>query len=180
MTSLFERQNLGRDCLRITILILLYVLIGNARSIDINPFLPGAMVAVNMIVPVLGGILFGPRVGLMVGLFGTLFGALLWDAAGRSEAAQYEYLAIVPHAVMGYVAGYLRTKVPTVIVSSTLIIGHVLTIAMVVLFIDEIGTPLLGERLLWYSIGYDVFAGMIAVTILAMIYRIGTQAVRNT
>jgi uncharacterized membrane protein len=89
------------------VLILLYVLMGNSRAIQENPFIPGAIIAVNMIVPVVGGILFGRACGFWVGLIGTALNAL------TPAGSLFEVLAIIPHAAMGYTAGQLSGRVPT-------------------------------------------------------------------
>ena len=65
-----------RDVSQVVLPVILYVLLGNARSIQPNPFIPGAVIAVNMVVPVLTGILFGRVPGLLVGLLGTLLNAV--------------------------------------------------------------------------------------------------------
>ena len=51
--TVFKRGNL----IKIVVMVLLYVLLGNMSSIQKNPIVPGAIVAVNMIIIVLAGIL---------------------------------------------------------------------------------------------------------------------------
>ena len=82
------------ELFRMTVLILLYALIGNARSIQPNPFIPGAVIAVYMVVPVVGGLLFGPLVGLVAGVFGALLNAI--SPAG----SPFEFASVLPHGVM--------------------------------------------------------------------------------
>src|SRR5512143_2661188 len=149
-----------RDVCQVVLPILLYFLLGNARSIEPNPFIPGADIAVNMVIPVLTGILFGRVPGLLVGLLGTLLNAI--SPAG----SLFEFLSIVPHGIMGWVAGHFREKFPTPIVACSLIVGHGLNILMYVLFGSLAFTSLLGPSF-WYGLAYETFAGVIAVTILA-------------
>jgi len=147
---------------------ILYVLLGNARSIQPNPFIPGAIIAVNMVIPVLTGILFGRVAGLLVGLLGTLLNAV--SPAG----SLFEFLSIVPHGIMGWVAGYFRERAPTPILACAVIIGHGLNILMYVLF-GVLSFAALLHLAFWYGLAYETFAGVIAVTILAGIYRLGFQ-----
>jgi uncharacterized membrane protein len=158
--------------LQVIMAVLLYVLLGNARSIQPNPFIPGAIVAVNMTVPILAGILFGRVPGLLVGLLGTLLNAL--SPAGSI----FETLAIVPHGIMGFVAGYFRETAPTPIVACSLIVGHALNLTMYVLFGPLSVSSLLGPNV-WYGLAYETFGGVVAVTIMAGIYRLGFQAGRG-
>jgi len=161
-----------KDVWQVVLPTLLYLLLGNARSIQPNPFIPGAIIAVNMVIPVLTGILFGRVPGLLVKLLGTLLDAI--SPAG----SLFEFLSIVPHGIMGWVAGQFREKYPTPIVACSLIVGHGLNILMYVLFGLLSFTPLLHPTF-WYGLTYETFAGVIAVTILAGIYRVGFESSRD-
>ena len=165
---LFSRK----DVCQVVLPTLLYLLLGNARSIQPNPFIPGAIIAVNMVIPVLTGILFGRVPGLLVGLLGTLLNAI--SPAG----SLFEFLSIIPHGIMGWVAGQFREKFPTPIVACSLIVGHGLNILMYVLFGLLSFTSLL-RATFWYGLTYETFAGVIAVTILAGIYRVGFEPRRD-
>ena len=157
-----------RDVSQVVLPVILYVLLGNARSIQPNPFIPGAVIAVNMVVPVLTGILFGRVPGLLVGLLGTLLNAV--SPAG----SLFEFLSIVPHGIMGWVAGHFRARVPTPILACSVIVGHGLNILMYVLF-GALSFASLLHLTFWYGLAYESFAGVVAVTILAGIYRVGFQ-----
>lgn len=161
---------LGRreDISQVVLPVVLYVLLGNARSIQPNPFIPGAIIAVNMVIPVLVGILFGRVPGLLVGLLGTLLNSI--SPAG----SLFEVLSVVPHGIMGWVAGHFRERVPTLFLACSLFVGHGLNILTYVLFGALSITSLLNLAF-WYGLAYETFAGVIAVTILAGIYRIGFQ-----
>ena len=161
-----------RDVCQVVLPTLLYFLLGNARSIEPNPFIPGANIAVNMVIPVLTGILFGRVPGLLVGLLGTLLNAI--SPAG----SLFEFLSIVPHGIMGWVAGHFREKFPMPIVACSLIVGHGLNILMYVLFGPLSFTALLRPTF-WYGLAYETFAGVIAVTILAGVYRVGFEPSRD-
>ena len=157
-----------RDVSQVVLPVILYVLLGNARSIQPNPFIPGAVIAVNMVVPVLTGILFGRVPGLLVGLLGTLLNAV--SPAG----SLFEFLSIVPHGIMGWVAGHFRARMPTPILACSVIVGHGLNILMYVLF-GALSFASLLHVTFWYGLAYESFAGVVAVTILAGIYRVGFQ-----
>ena len=101
-----------------TILIALYVLLGNARSVEPNPFMPGGVINVNMIIPIIGGILFGWRVGLVSGGFGTLINAMI-------TGSMFEFLSIFSHALIGFLPGIFRKKIPSYFLSTFLILGNV-------------------------------------------------------
>ena len=160
-----------KDVSRVVLPVILYVLLGNARSVQPNPFIPGAVIAVNMVIPVLSGILFGRLPGLLVGLLGTSLNAI--SPAG----SLFELLSIVPHGIMGWVAGHFRERMPTPILACSLIVGHGLNILMYVLF-GALSFASVLHLTFWYGLAYETFAGVIAVTILAGIYRLGFQARR--
>jgi uncharacterized membrane protein len=166
--SLLRVLGRQRDVSQIVLPVILYVLLGNARSIQPNPFIPGAIIAVNMVIPVLAGILFGRVAGLLVGLLGTLLNAV------TPAGSLFEFLSIVPHGIMGWVAGHYREKVPTLILACSLIVGHGLNILMYVLF-GALSFASLLHLTFWYGLAYETFAGVIAVSILAGIYRLGFQ-----
>jgi len=154
-----------KEVLLIALLVLLYVLIGNARSIQPNPIVPGAIIAVNMFVPVLAGILLGPRAGLLVGILGTLANAL--SPAGNP----FEFAAILPHGIMGFIAGSFKDRLPTSILASSIIIGHLLNLVMFVAFRLLPFDALLG-LLFWYALAFEALAGIVTITVLATIYRL--------
>jgi len=152
--------------LRVLVLVLLYFLLGNARSVQENPFIPGALIAVNMIVPVLAGILFGRGTGLSVGIFGTLLNAV--GPAGTI----FEFLAIVPNGIMGYAAGYF--KVPSPVLAFSIIIGHLLQIFAYVIF-AVLPMSALASLNFWYGLIYETFVGVIGVIVIVTIYRMGFE-----
>jgi len=153
---------------QIAICIILYVLLGNSRSVKPNPFIPGAIIAVNMIVPVIAGILFGKTAGFLTGLFGTLLNAL--SPVGNV----YEFVAIIPHAIMGFTAGIFRELVPSPIVAFSIFLGHFLNLVGFLIF-GLIGFDLLLKLSFVYGILYETFVGVIAVVVIVTIYRLGFE-----
>lgn len=150
--------------IRSIILIILYVLLGNARSIEPNPFIPGATLAANMVVPVIAGILFGRYCGLIVGFLGTFLNAL--SPAGSA----FEFAAIIPHSIMGFTAGYF--KGPATLRAFSLLIGHFLNVASFILF-GLLPFATITVACFWYGIAYESFIGILAIIILVNIYRLG-------
>jgi uncharacterized membrane protein len=157
---------------RVAACVALYVLLGNARSVRPNPFIPGAIVAVNMVVPVLAGILFGPRTGFLTGVLGTALNAL--SPAG----SPFERLAILPHGAMGFAAGWLRGRAPAPIAALALLLGHVLNLAFFALF-RLMPTTVLAGTALWTGILYETVIGVMSVTVMAGVYRLGFEPART-
>src|SRR5262245_7982789 len=157
---------------RVAACVVLYVLLGNARSVRPNPFIPGAIVAVNMVVPVLAGILFGAPSGFLAGVLGTALNAL--SPAGSA----FEQLAILPHGIMGYAAGWLRGRAPAPIAALALLVGHVLNLALFALFHLMPASALAGPAL-WTGIVYETVIGVMSVTVMAGVYRLGFEPTRT-
>lgn len=108
------------------VLAALYVVVG----LYITPLLPnpmvrgGSVIAINMVVVVIAGILLGPTAGAFVGLVGTTLNALVGPGASRS----FELAAIIPHTIMGLSAGWVgRVNRPAA--AFTILVGHVLNLA---------------------------------------------------
>ena len=75
---------------------------------------------------------------------------------------------------MGWVAGHFRARMPTPILACSVIVGHGLNILMYVLF-GALSFASLLHLTFWYGLAYESFAGVVAVTIMAGIYRVGFQ-----
>jgi uncharacterized membrane protein len=150
----------------VAIPVILYVLIGNARSIEPNPFIPGSVIAVYMVVPVVAGILFGCRTGFLVGILGAFFNAL--SPAGSA----FEFVSIIPHGLMGAAAGCLRGKFPTPFVASTILVGHSLNIlAYVSIGLMEV-SPLTAKSF-WYGLAYESLIDIMTIYVIVTVYRMG-------
>jgi len=150
----------------IVLLVVVYILLGNARSIQENPIVPGANIAVNMIIPVLAGLLFGPAAGFSVGAIGTAINATITGSI-------FEFAAVVPHALMGLGSGILALRFPKFIAAFGIIIGHFLNI----LFFGLLG--LLPLELtytfdFWRGLGYEIFVGLVAIIVIYSIYNLAS------
>src|SRR2546427_6444976 len=88
------------------VLAALYVVIGQFVRIP-NPMVGGgAIIAINMVVVVIAGILLGPAGGALTGLVGTSLNAVFLGTG----AAPYEFAAIIPHTIMGFTAGVVGRR----------------------------------------------------------------------
>src|SRR5262249_56057016 len=86
----------------------------------------------------------------------------------------FERLAIGPHGVMGYAAGWLRGRAPAPIAALALLVGHVLNLALFTLFrLLPLGA--LAGAPLWTGIAYETVIGVMSVTVMAGVYRLGFE-----
>ncbi|HEV8354327.1 MAG TPA: ECF transporter S component [bacterium] len=111
-----------RQIAYIAVLAAVYVVLGQLVRFIPNPMVPGAIIALNMVVVVIAGILLGPVAGTLVGLIGTGVNAI--SPAGNA----FEVAAIIPHGIMGLAAGLVGNRVPTVVAALTILVGHVLNV----------------------------------------------------
>lgn len=86
-----------------------------------NPFVPEANLAINMIFPILAGYFYGPISGAIAGFLGTGLSAIL-------TADVYDALAILPHTIMGLVAGLAGNSRQQFLAACSVLLGHALNI----------------------------------------------------
>lgn len=146
------------------VMIALYLLLANARSVQPNPFIPGANLAFHMIVVVIAGILFGPLVGAFTGLLGT--GINVYMPAGNT----FELAAIMPHTLMGLSAGLLSNK-QLIFSGASIIVGHALNM-IVYLTVGIIHISLLLTSGFWLGLGYEILVGYLSIIVIVTIYNI--------
>ncbi len=127
----------------ILVLTLLYPLANPLLVYLPNPMVPDAIIALNMILPVLAGYWFGVWSGVMVGGLGAGLSALLWVNA-------FDAYAILPHALMGAAAGWFGERRAQTPAAFSILIGHGLNIlfywrmGLMLLDASRIGPILLG------------------------------------
>src|SRR5436189_6479305 len=80
-----------RQIAYVAVLAALYVVLGQVVKFLPNPMVSGAIIALNMVVVVISGILLGPRAGALVGLIGTGVNGFFTPAGNA-----YERFAISP------------------------------------------------------------------------------------
>lgn len=145
--------------------IMLYPLSAEFIQYIPNPMVPGAIVALNMIVPVLAGYFYGPVTGAVVGGFGTAIAAL-W------RVSMYDGLAIFPHLLMGYAAGWVGNYRKEFLAALTILIGHSLNmlfylrLALFSIPASEVGTTLLG-------LAVETMIDMVAIMLLVAVLKRG-------
>lgn len=110
-----------RQIAYVAVLAAVYVVLGQVVRFIPNPMVPGAIIALNMVVVVIAGILLGPVPGALVGLIGTFVNAV--SPAGNP----FEWAAIIPHTIMGLAAGAAR-RANIVLAALTILVGHVLNV----------------------------------------------------
>lgn len=155
---------------RVALLAAIYVVLGQVTRFIPNPMVPGANVALNMVVVVITGMLLGPGAGALVGLVGTLVNAI------SPSGNPFEWAAVIPHTIMGLTAGLVgrRALVPGAL---TIIVGHVLNVAA---FIIVGLMPAAQMAVTIFSIGLlsevviDVIVIVIAVPLLRPLVSGGT------
>ncbi len=108
-----------------------------------NPMVPGADVALNMIIPVLAGYFFGPLSGAAAGGIGAAIAALI-------QADLFDCMAILPHAIMGLLAGWAGNHRLDMAAAGSVVVGHFLNLlfftrlGLMVISREQIGGVILG------------------------------------
>jgi uncharacterized membrane protein len=108
-----------KQIIGIAVFTLLYPALAYVVEYIPNPMVPGAIVALNMILPVLAGYFYGPLSGAVAGGVGTALAALL-------RASLFDGAAIFPHILMGAAAGWMGKRRAEILSSTTILIGHAL------------------------------------------------------
>ncbi len=156
---------------QVAVLAAVYVVLGQVVRFIPNPMVPGAIVALNMVVVVIAGMLLGPAAGASVGLIGTLVNAL--SPAGNP----FEWAAVIPHAIMGLVAGLVGQR-RLVLGALTIVVGHALNILAFILVglipASQVAVTVFSIGLLTEVI-IDVIVIMAAVPLLRPLLRAGAH-----
>ncbi len=107
--------------------ILAYAGLGQVTHFIPNPMVSEASLALNMVVPVIIGYFGGSVAGAAVGLLGTTLNYLVKIPLYGPDT--YELVAILPHTVMGAVAGWRALGHTRIGTALTVVVGHGLNIA---------------------------------------------------
>ncbi len=109
-----------------------------------NPMVPGAIVSLNMILPILAGYFFGPLSGLITGSTGVLLAALF-------QADQFYIVGVYSMGFVGVLAGWIGGRrrlqilsAATIFIAHTMNILVLLRIRMLDIPLDRVGVTLLG------------------------------------
>lgn len=167
-----DRPDPKRDFYHVLILIIIYLLLANAKSLKFNPFIPGRIMETYMVLPVIAGILFGCRVGLFSGIFGTIAASLI---PKLNTTGLYD---MIPHGIIGLIAGLYKNKIPSPILAFLIIIGQVLKTGIdIVLGNLSLSVALTQNFIL--GIMYESFIGIITIIVISSIYRLGFEERRK-
>ncbi|MGV9197427.1 MAG: hypothetical protein ACOC4M_01145, partial [Promethearchaeia archaeon] len=136
--------------LQIGISIIIYIVISLFSHYLLNPFIPGAIIAIYMTIIVIGGHLQGRRPGLIIGLLATLLSSLFKFFLNDPNFI-FEFASVIPHGIMGYIAGALGNRKNSKVSSLVIIPGHLLNL----LFFGLFGL-ISFDRILWiiFHIGF--------------------------
>ena len=133
-----------KQLIGILVFTLLFPVLGSLVQYIPNPMVPGAIISLNMIIPILAGYFYGPFSGLVVGGTGTLLAALL-------QANQFYLAGVYSMALMGVLAGWVgRNYRSEVLSAATILVGHAANIlilicmGMLVIPPERVGVTLLG------------------------------------
>ncbi len=129
-----------------------------------NPMLPGAILALNMTVIVIAGGMGGPRAGVATGFFGTGLTYLIKLMLGQPDL--FELYAILPHTVMGGVAGLIALgEVSRITIALTILVGHALNLCTFLLH-GLISVELLRESTFWNGLLAEVLLDILLVSLV--------------
>jgi signal transduction histidine kinase len=141
-----------------------YIAMGAIMKQAPNPMLPEAILALNMVVPVIVGYFAGPLTGGLVGLLGT--GLNFSFHSSFTGPAYYEGAAIVPHAIMGATAGWVSGRTGSRIITAlTIVVGHTLNIFAFLVF-GLITVDILQNITFWTGLFAETTVDVILIAIV--------------
>ncbi len=145
-----------------------YVMLGLVVQYIPNPIVPSAILALNMVVVVVSGYIGGARAGAAVGLLGTLSTFLLKLPMGTPDF--YELGAVLPHTLMGLVAGWSRVQQSRLLSASTILVGHSLNI-LVFSLSGLLPWRVLTTEVFWNGIFAETTIGLILIIVTLGVYQ---------
>jgi len=122
-----------------------------------NPVIPDGVLALDMALPLIAGILFGPLVGLLAGLFGPGVAYLFCLPLEVGFDSSLLLGAIISLGIAGWLSGKLAQRHSILISSLPIILAHLLNILLfwlfgfrssAELFNSSVGFGLLGETMI--------------------------------
>ncbi len=152
-----------RQIAYVAVLAALYVVVGQVVRFIPNPMVPGAIIALNMVVVVIAGILLGPAAGALVGLIGTGVNGFFTPAGNL-----FERWAVIPHTIMGLTAGLAGRR--AFLGALTIIVGHVLNILVFV----QVGLLPLNDvtkALFIYGLAFETLVDIIVILLAVPLLR---------
>ena len=170
--------------MRLLIFILAYLLLrfGVVQHIE-NPMIPeGGILALDMALPLIAGILFGPRFGLLVGLVGT---STIWLVSLPLELPFDRSLtlcSILPLGIAGYLSGVLAQK-QSVFISSLpmalpMALAHLLNVLVFYLTGVRPSSELFTSPVALWLLG-ETMIGILFINLVCLTYRWWTSPERT-
>ncbi len=158
------------------VFVLFYLVLANARSIQPNPLIPGATMAVAIVVPAIAGLLSGRWTGLATGIISALAAAVIFALVANSDAhrAASELLSVIPYGIMGWTAGWLRSRLPSPLPACALLLGHLLKLSTHLLA-GRLSVEHLASPALWLGLAWETLLGIAVVTAVVGIFRFGLE-----
>jgi uncharacterized membrane protein len=152
----------ARQIAYVAVFIALYAVIGQVIRFIPNPMVPGAIIALNMTIVVVAGILLGPGPGALTGGLGSLLDGIV-------RGSTYQLWAIGPHAVMGFVAGLLGRTNPT-LAPFAIIVGHALNI-VVYLLVGLLPASGVAVGIFWTGLVVETVIDVIVIWLVVALLR---------
>jgi uncharacterized membrane protein len=156
------RQMSARQIAYIAMFIALYAVIGQVIRFIPNPMVPGAIIALNMTIVVVAGILLGPGPGAFAGGLGSLLDGIV-------RGSSYQIWSIGPHAVMGLVAGVLGRTNPT-LAPFAIIVGHALNI-VVYLLVGLLPASGVAVGIFWIGLAVETVIDIVVIYLVVALLR---------
>ncbi len=129
-----------------------------------NPMLPGGMVALNMVIIVIVAYFNGPVAGAIVGFTATFVNFLL-KLPLYGSPDWYELGAILPHTIMGAVAGVVARNNGKITTGITIVIGHTLNL-LVFLISGLLPLTLILNPIFWNGILAEAAINVIVIALV--------------
>ena len=152
----------ARQIAYVAIFIALYAVIGQVIRFIPNPMVPGAIIALNMTIVVVAGILLGPGPGALTGGLGSLLDGVI-------RGSVYQLWAIGPHAVMGFVAGLVGRTNPTV-APFAIVVGHALNI-VVYLLVGLLPASQVAIGIFWTGLVVETVIDIVVIWLVVALLR---------
>lgn len=144
----------------------IYLLMANARTSNINPFMPELKLGTIIAVPIVAGILFGCRTGLLVGIVAPALNVLTPASSG------YDLLLIVPYAFVGFMSGLLQDRIPSPLIAGLALAGNLIKFILFT-FLGMLSFAVFVNKMFWFGFIYEGFLEIVIIIVASSIYRLG-------
>ncbi|MFP4345656.1 MAG: sensor histidine kinase [Anaerolineales bacterium] len=156
----FERAKVGT----FVVGVLAYVLLQQVTPYLPNPLVITEHLQLHLIVPVVAGYFGGSLPGALVGLIGSLVSLLLEAPLGAGGDLPRQLLLLLPHTIMGAVAGWARMRRTRMKAALVVLVGYGLDLTARLLG-GELALSTLLESTFWTGLLADGMVNLILVTL---------------